>query len=137
MAQSKLKLACTVLILAVGGGLVGVNVLQSQTTRVAQVPEPPPAVAAPITYVPVAIPLVFDGKALRITMKTKDGVMRTPEILLDPEVKYLGTRTFVVGKRPNSAGKIWIPVEDLASIGEFKDIGELNKDKSRGEPVSP
>ena len=128
MVQSKLKWACTVLILALGSGLLGVNVLQSQTTSVAQdrVLEPPPP---PIpAYVPAAIPLVFEGKALRVALKTKEGAIRTPEILLDPEIKYLGTRAFLVGKKPARNGKSWIPVEDLASIGEFKDLSELNKD---------
>jgi hypothetical protein len=121
MTMSKVQWACVVLVTVAATGLWGVGHLQSQPAPL------PPAVYVPQDVIPAATPAfalpAFQGKALRVELKN------LKEILVDPEVKMLGTRTFIVGERVSreGGGKLWIPVEDVVSIGEFKDLNDLKK----------
>jgi hypothetical protein len=123
MATSKLQWVCVGLAVVAVTGLWGAKNLHSQ-------PIPAPIPAAEPAYVPMVVATapakffpVFDGKAIRLELKS------AKEILVDPEVKMIGTRTFIVGERVSASagGKLWIPVEDVISIGEFKDLQHLKQ----------
>jgi RNA polymerase sigma factor (sigma-70 family) len=123
MTMSKVQWACVALVTVAATGLWGVSHLQSQPVPLppaVYVPQDviPAATASPATFAPA-----FQGKALRVELKG------LKEILVDPEVKMLGTRTFIVGERVSreGGGKLWIPIEDVVSIGEFKDLNDLKK----------
>jgi RNA polymerase sigma factor (sigma-70 family) len=130
MALSKLKWVCAVVVVAAGTGLWGMNFLHSQQPN--RVVPPPPAAPGPGT---ADVAHAFEGKAIRVegkNLKQRSGA----EILLDPEVKTLGSRTFIVG-HSTSSGRLWIPVEDVTAIAEYKDLAELRKvwkDLDAGEP---
>jgi RNA polymerase sigma factor (sigma-70 family) len=122
MTISKVQWACVALLTVAATGLWGVSHLQSQPAPLPPVYEVIPA-AAPIPAAVTYAPAAFQGKALRVELKS------LKEILVDPEVKMLGTRTFIVGERVSreGGGKLWIPIEDVVSIGEFKDLNDLKK----------
>src|SRR5262249_27804062 len=89
MTMSKVQWVCVELVTVAATGLWGVSHLQSQPAPLLPVYEPqvviPAATATPAIFAPA-----FQGKALRVELKN------LKEILVDPEVKMLGTRTFIV-----------------------------------------
>jgi hypothetical protein len=68
----------------------------------------------------------FTGKAAFVATKNAD----TSIGILDPEIRTLGDRTFVVGRSadaPEATLRVWIPVSEVKTIHEFADVKQMAK----------
>ena len=71
----------------------------------------------------------FTGKAIRVRIlgdRNGDGAA----LLLDPEIRTLGQRTFLTGRpvdMPTRPARLWVPLEDVRQIEEFTTAEELAK----------
>ena len=99
--------------------LIGVGVLTLIVLTVLGVRAPEPVQAAP------AAEHSFDkNAALKVAMRSQALHF---EFLTEPEVKRLGGRAFLVGRRVTSPTWVYLPVDEVSYIEEYSSLEKMQK----------